>query len=159
MIKKVFGDKFSRQLNYKHHVVLRLFDGAKTQCMEDYIKPTVKISPKQIILHFGTNNLPSSEDPETIANNIINIAKNIKADTKKVAISGIIPGRDTFNLKATQVNKTLKKICKEEKIPFILNHDSYTRFHLNIRGLHLNEKGATHLAQNLKSFLSDIELG
>ena len=79
--------------------------------------------------------------------------------TSKVAISGIIPGRDSFNLKATQVNKTLKKICKEEKIPFILNHDSNTRFHLNIRGLHLNEKGATHLAQNLKSFLSDIELG
>ena len=54
--------------------------------MEDYIKPTVKLSPKQIILHCGTNNLPSSEDPETVAKNIINLAKNIKTDTAKVAI-------------------------------------------------------------------------
>ena len=60
MIKKVFGDKLSRQLNYKHHVVVRSFGEAKMQCMEDYIKPTVKLSPKQITLHCGTNNLPSS---------------------------------------------------------------------------------------------------
>ena len=29
MIKKVFSDKLSRQLNYKHHVVVRLFCSAK----------------------------------------------------------------------------------------------------------------------------------
>ena len=92
MIKKVFGDKLSRQLNCKHHVV------AKTQCMEDYIKPIVKLSPNQIILHCGTNNLASSEDSETIAKSIINIAKNIKGDTVKVAILAVIPRRDTFNL-------------------------------------------------------------
>ena len=45
--------------------------------MEDYIKPTGKLSLKQIILHCGTNNLPSSEEPETIVKNIINLAKNI----------------------------------------------------------------------------------
>ena len=60
--KIVFGDKLSRQFKYKHHVVFRLFDGPKTQCMKDYIKPTLKPSQKQIILHCGTNNLPLSED-------------------------------------------------------------------------------------------------
>ena len=105
MIKKVFGDKFSRQLNYKHHVVVRSFGGAKTQCIEDYIKLTVKLSPKQIILHCRTNNLPSKDVKLTIAKNIINITKNIKADTVKVAISGIIPRRDIFNLKAKRVNE------------------------------------------------------
>ena len=45
MIKKVFGDKLSRQLNNTHHVVVRSFGRAKTQCMEDYIKPTVKLDP------------------------------------------------------------------------------------------------------------------
>ena len=35
MIKKVFSDKLSRQLNYKYHVVVRLFCSAKTQCMEN----------------------------------------------------------------------------------------------------------------------------
>ena len=159
MIKKVFGEKLSRQLNYKHHVVVQLFGGAKTQCMEDYIKATVKLSSKQTILYCRTNNLPSSEDPQTIAKDIINIARNIKTDTIKVAISGIIPRRDTFNLKAKQENETLKKICKEEKIPFISYHRINTRFLLNRRGLHLNVKGATRLAQSFKRFLSDIEFG
>ena len=129
--------------------------------MEDYIKPTVKLSPNQIILHCGTNNLPSSEDPETITRSIINIAKNIKANNVKVAvaISGIIPRRDTFNLKAKQVNETLKKICEEEKIPFISHHGINTRFHLNSRGLHLNDKGTSCLAQNFKRLLSDVEFG
>ena len=38
-------------------------------------------------------------------------AKNIKTDIAKAAISGIIPRRDTFYLKAKQINETLKKIC------------------------------------------------
>ena len=118
MIKKVFGDKLSRQLENKHQVVVRSFGGAKTQCMEDYIKPIMKLAPKQIILHCGTNNLPSNEDPETIAKNIMNLAKNIKTDTTKVAISGIIPRRDTFNHKAKQVNQTLEKICKRTFLSF-----------------------------------------
>ena len=116
MIKKVFGDKLSRQLDNKNHVVVRSFGGAKTKCMEDYIKPTVKLAPKQIILHCRTNNLLSNEDPETITKNIMNLAKNIKTDTAKVAISGIIPRRDTFNHKAKQLNQTLKMICEKFSI-------------------------------------------
>ena len=89
----------------------------------------------------------------------MNLVKNIKTDTTKVAISDIIPRRDTFNHKAKQVNQTLKKICEEENIAFILHHGINNRFHLNSRGLHLNDKGATRLAQNFKKFLSDIEFG
>ena len=119
----------------------------------------MKLAPKQTILHCGTNNLPSNEDPETIAKNIMNLAKNIKTDITKVAISGIIPRRDTFNHKAKQVNQTLKKIYEEENIPFISHHGINNRFHLNSRGLHLNDKGATCLAQSVKKFLSDLEFG
>ena len=35
MIKEVFGDKLSRQLYQKHHVVVQWFGGAKVQCRED----------------------------------------------------------------------------------------------------------------------------
>ena len=70
MLKKYFGEKISRQLNYKRHVVLRSFGGAKTQCMEDYIKPTVNLS--SIIPHCRTNNLPGNENSlpsEPVLNN------------------------------------------------------------------------------------------
>ena len=157
MIKKFFGKKLLRQVVNKRDAVVRLFGGAKTQCMEDYIKPTVKLAPKQIILHCGTNNLPSNENPETIAKNITNLAKNIQTDTAKVAILSIIPRRDTFNHKAKQVNQTLKKICEEENIPFISHHGISNFFHLNSCGLHLNDNGATRLAQNFKKLVSDID--
>ena len=107
---------------------LRSFGGAKTQCMEDYIKPTIKLSSKQIIFHCGTNNLPKTEDPGTITKNICDLAKNIKANTAKVAISVIIPRRDAFNLKAKEVNETLKKACEEQKIPFLSHHGINTRY-------------------------------
>ena len=99
--------------------------------MKDYIKPILKLSPKQKSHHCVTKNLPSSGGPESIVNNIRNLAINIKTDTPKVRISGKIPSKYTFNLKRTQVNKTLKKICKEENIPFISHYDINTRFHLN----------------------------
>ena len=119
IVRKVFGDKVSNFLNNIHHVVVRSFDGAKTQCMEDYIKPTIKLSPNQIIIHCGTNNLPLNEEPKTIADNIINLAKKVKSDVHKVAISGIIPRRDLHNQKVKQANDILKQSCIDEIIPFI----------------------------------------
>ena len=89
--------------------------------MKDYIKPTLKLSQKQIILHCGNNNLPLSEDPETIAKIIMNLDKNIKTDTAKVVILGI-SHEEILNLKAKQVNNILKKICKEVNIPFISHY-------------------------------------
>ena len=89
----------------------------------------------------------------------MNLAKNIKTDTAKVAILGIIPRRDTFNLKAKQVNETLKKICEEESILFISHNGINARFHLNSHVFHLNDKGTARLAQNFKKFRSDIEFG
>ena len=78
MVRKVFAGKLSNSLNNKHRVVVHSFGGAKTQCMEDYIKPTIKLSPNQIIIHCGTNNLASNEEPKTIADNIINLAKEVQ---------------------------------------------------------------------------------
>ena len=157
MIRKVFGDKLSRSLS-KHHLVVRSFGGAKTQCMKDCIKPTIKLALKQI-LHCRTNYLPTKEEPETFANNIMNLAKNVKSDTTKIAFFGIIPRRDTFNQKAKQVIKNLKNVCEEENIPFISHHNINTRLHLNSRDFYLNNKGAARLAQNYKTFLSNIEFG
>ena len=146
MIKKVYSDLLSRQQNYKQHAVVLSFHGAKKQFIGGYInyRLTVKLAPKQITFHWGTNNLLPSVDLETIAKKIVNITKNVKTDITKVIILGIIQGRDNFKLKNKQATKHLKKICKEDNIPFILHHGINTRFHLNNCGLHLNDKGSTH---------------
>ena len=47
-----FGDLLSRLLNNKYNVVVRSLGGAKTQCTEDYVKPTKKLAIKQIILYY-----------------------------------------------------------------------------------------------------------
>ena len=41
------------------------------------VSTPVKVA-KTIILHCRTNNLPTKEDPKSITNNIINLAKNMK---------------------------------------------------------------------------------
>ena len=158
MVSKVFGDKLSNSLNNNHHLVFRSFGGAKTQCMEDYIKPTIKLSPNQMIIHCGTNNLPSNEEPKTIADNIINLAKKPKSHGHKAAISGIIPRRDRHNQKAKQVNDILKQSCVGENILFISHHGINPSLHLNGLGLHLNDKRFSHLANNFRNFSSDLEL-
>ena len=93
MIRKVFGNKLSRSPS-KYHLAVWSFGGAKTQCMKDNIKPTIKLAVKQI-LHCITNNQPSKEEPETIANSMMNLAKNVRTDTTKFALFGVITRRDT----------------------------------------------------------------
>ena len=63
--------------------------------MEGYIKPKMKLDSNQIILHCGTNNLPSKEELKSTASNIINLTINIKIDTIIVAIYGLKLRRDT----------------------------------------------------------------
>ena len=150
MVRKVFSDKLSNSLN-NNHVVVRSFGRAKTQCMEDYIKPTIKLSPNQIIIHCGTNKLPSNEEPKTIADNIINLEKKAKADVHKVVVSGIIPRRDRHNQKAKQVNDVLKESYVDKNIPFISHNGINPRLHLNGRGLHLNNNGSSCLANNFRN--------
>ena len=148
MVRKVFGDTLSNSLNNNHRVVVGSFGGAETQCMEDYIKPTIKLSPDQIIIHCGTNNLPSNGEPKTSTDNIINLAKKAKSDVSKVAMSGTIPGRDRHNQKAKQVNDILKQPFVDEDIAFISHHGIDPRLNLNGLGLQLNDKRSSRLANN-----------
>ena len=42
-----------------HQVVVKSFSGATTKAMKDYLKPNLELSPDQVILHVGTNDLKS----------------------------------------------------------------------------------------------------
>ena len=63
----------------------------------------------------------------------MNLAENVKTNTIKVAVSFLIPRRDTFNQKVKRVN--LNNLCKEENIS---HHNMNTRLRFKSRDLHLN---------------------
>ena len=51
----------------------------------------------EIIIHVVTNDSFSDKGPKDIANDIIQLAKSVKTDANKVAVSSILPRKDRFN--------------------------------------------------------------
>ena len=111
--------------------------------MKDYTKPcTREDNPDHIILHVGTNDLSSDNSPERVGKSIVDLAKNLFHDNRKVTISGIIPRNDEWNNKAELVNNHLKEMCKAANIDFIDNSKNFNpKKHLNNSKSHLNDKG------------------
>ena len=60
--------------------------------MKHYEKPSQEKLPAEIIIHVGTNDLAKD-----IANVIMQLAKPVKTDANKVAVSSILPRKDKFN--------------------------------------------------------------
>ena len=73
MIKDLYGWELSDR---EEKVVVKHFSRSTTEDTKTYIQPTLKCDPDRVIIHVGTNDLKSSQDPETIAKNIIDIAKS-----------------------------------------------------------------------------------
>ena len=100
--------------------------------------PALKRDPDPVIIHIGTNDLRSSQDPETIAKNIIDIAKNSTTNKNEILVSSIVPRRDNLNGKGRQVNNILQKLCVENDFAYV-NHDIIKPpQHCNYGGVHLN---------------------
>ena len=51
---------------------------------------TIERAPKNVILHYGTNDLKAATDPGQIVENTINLAKSKKTDKNNVIISMLI---------------------------------------------------------------------
>ena len=131
-------------------VEMREFRGATIEHMESYAIPTVRSDPSEIILHIGTNDLPS-KSPRQVAENIINLADDISQNTTaKVTISGLTHRTDdpVFKNKVTETNKILKSFLRSRDMSFIDNRQIDSSM-LNKSGLHLNAKGSTALAKNI----------
>ena len=106
MVKHLNGWEMSKKLNANCKVSVKTFSGAKTICMHDYIKPSVRSSPDHFILYVGTNDLSSNKSPEEIARSIIDLATSMKNKKYDVSISNIIIRADNKKLeeKRCEVN-------------------------------------------------------
>ena len=115
ILKHVQGYEISKSLeNCKTYV--KSFSGAKIRDMQDYVKPTLRENPDQIIVHVGTNDLASNKRPEQIAESIIGVTTSLKSDICDVLVSSITVRNDQHRKKVAEVNIVLKELCKEKNL-------------------------------------------
>ena len=124
------------------------FPGARVRCMQDYVQPTLRQNPDHIILHVGTNDLPTDK----VAELIVELAMSLKSDSTSVAISNITVRTDKHKNKVRQTNKHLKTLCMERNIELI---STITEKHLNGSRLHLNKRGTVILSNNFTEAISN----
>ena len=153
IVKHVEGWHLSKMTNQK--VYVRSFSGAKVKCMKDYVKPCIRENdPDHVILHVGTNEMNSELPPERIAKSVVDVAKNVKSDTRSVSISSILPRNDNFNNKVIEVKKELEKMCNKEKLKLIKHNNINPKAHINKSKVHLNRNGYLKLGKNFANFIN-----
>ena len=68
-VKKVNGFYLTKNIKHKYVVKVRPFSSAKTGCMRDHAKPTIReTNPEHFILHVGTNDVKSGKSASQIVN-------------------------------------------------------------------------------------------
>ena len=149
MLKDIEQHKVRNGLANNEKVFVKHFSGATVKDMKSYVIPTKSFENDLIILHCGTNDLRSIKKPSDIADEIINLALDLKTEKNDLMISGIVPRRDKFNGKGMEVNKYLISQCNVNNIHYIDNKNLNTTSDLNMSGLHLNKKGTYVLGGNL----------
>ncbi|CAB4018170.1 Werner syndrome ATP-dependent helicase-like [Paramuricea clavata] len=115
MIKHVDAWKLRQSTN---KIIVRTFSGAKTADMKHYIKPTLSLNPKHIIIHTGTNDL-KTKTPADIVRDMASLGKLAKQHNSKidVSLSEVIVRNDKSNLnnKSREVNKLMSAIFASKK--------------------------------------------
>ena len=74
--------------------------GAKTSCMMDYVKPSLRGTPNNFILHIGMNDLNSNQTSEVIARKTVDLASSLRNNQHVVSVSNIIVRTENSKLKA-----------------------------------------------------------
>ena len=134
---------------------VKSFSDAKVRCMEDYMQPTLRETSSHVILDVGTNDVTTNQDPQQIAEGIINLAVKIKRNCD-VSISSITTRNDKYLRKAVDANRILKDRCREKKFHFINHGNAIMVRHLNTSKLHLNKRGTQVLSYRSAEAISNI---
>ena len=151
MIHDIHGKSLGRAVG--HRVVVKPFPGATTKAMKDYLKPNLELRPDQVVLHVGTNDL-KAKTPQTVVEAIVDLARQIEISSEaKIVVSGLVTRKDKFKNNVSDVNKYLKKFCRQNEWSFIEHHNIDEKG-LNQGGLHLNSAGNRRFFENFRNSLS-----
>ncbi|CAB4007613.1 Scavenger receptor cysteine-rich type 1 M130 [Paramuricea clavata] len=157
MIKGLRPDKISKSV--KHKAQVKSFPGTTVEDLTDYIKPSLKRKPKNIIVHVGTNDL-KMKSAKDVAKSIDKLCKSIKLDQPQtsISVSEIIHREDNQELKekALAVNKELVRYSEQKKF-YLIKNENIDKNKLNLYGLHLNKQGSAVLAKNIVTHINCLK--
>ena len=127
-------------------VKVRIFRGATIDDMKDFLKPYLKRSPTNIILHAGTNN-SINDSSSVILNKLLSLKKFIytRLPESTVIYSNIIGNSDNgvVRLKILNFNKHLNSLKHQNTI----DNSNISSEHLN-GSVHVNRHGKGNLVMN-----------
>ena len=104
---------------------------AQKQCIKYYAQPTIRKNPDHILIHVGTNDLPTRRQPDVIAEDIIRLVLKLKANSCDISVSNIVVRNDQYRNKVSAANRKLKDLCKEKNLHYIDHTNSINTRHLN----------------------------
>ena len=137
--KKLTGKK-------KSPVKVRVFPGASIEDMYDFMKPLMRKSPSNIILHVGANNCADDSSRE-ILDKLLSLKYEIEKQLPKcnVYISKLIDRYDDAiaRCKVKHVNNHINSLKLK-----VVDNDNITTKHLDNNGLHMLDIGTGKLAVN-----------
>lgn len=138
--------------------------------LKDMKKRAYQYNPSKVFLLIGTNDLDTKHSKEDIVNNVEKIISELKENRPKAElyIESIYPvnpdvrrsksgNRNNDDIK--QINKELKKYCKENKINYINLYDLLKDENDNLKeeytkdGLHLSDEGYKVVTEEIKKKL------
>ena len=155
----ILGDSMIKQIksksikNNNSNGFIKSFPGSTVSQMHHYAKPSLEYNPEIVILQCGTNDLRSQKSADDIANDIINLATDMKNDEDDIYVSSITPRSDKLHGKALDVNEKLKQLCIAKSMDYIDNCN-ILETHLSFDGLHLSFKGSVELGKKFSRALS-----
>ena len=86
MVKHINGWEISKRLQSDCKVYVKQFSGARTKCMKDYMKHSLRENSDHFIIHVGTNDLNTERSPELIAKSIVDLATTLKGNPRDVSV-------------------------------------------------------------------------
>ena len=161
--KRVFvlGDSIingieEKGLSKKHNVRLRKCPGDSTEDLLDHVKPVARKKPDLIVIHFGTNDTTSGKDTKENVQKAIDTIKEESPSTEiAISLCTIRKDRHGIGRKMESSNKILRDAASRNNT-YVIDNKSIDESCLGMKRLHLNRKGTSFLANNLKNFIDDI---
>ena len=150
MLNQMDEKRLSKKLDVKVHC----HGGCTVTCMYTHLAPVVKLKPKFILLHIGTNDCVDKTSDEVLyeINQLTGYINEI-LPTSKVIVS--LPTMRTDCKRTNQIIKNFNLKLTRQGYTYLENAN-INESHLSNKGLHFNGHGIRKMASNIISLIKRL---